>query len=136
MGTCTHHRRIPERGEPRIAAWVTDGNTASEALLSSAGFVQVTPAVEPAQALGYYRAAGAARSIGPDPDAPLAVSVDEHGPVLWIIDGGRRSGTVLVHDVTVSVRHLEADAPEVATLATSAMPLRGAAWLLGLRTDR
>lgn len=124
------------RGEPHIAAWVTDGNTASEALLSSAGFVQVTPAVEPAEALGYYRAAGTVRSVAPDPDVPLAVTVDEPGPVLWVIDGHRPSESVIVHDVTVSVRHLEPSSPEITELAARAMPLRGVAWLLSLRTDR
>lgn len=125
---------LAARQEPHIAAWVTDGNTASEALLSNAGFVPVTPPVGGTQALGYYRAAGAVGAVEAGPDAPLAVTLDDEGPTLWVLDGDHPPTFVTVRDVDVQVCHLGPTSPQVRELASRAMPLRHAAWLLDQRS--
>lgn len=125
---------LAARREPHVAAWVTDGNAASEALLSNAGFVSVTPPVVAADALGYYRAAGAIGAVEAVPDAPLAVTLDDEGPTLWILDGDDPPAVVTVRNVDVQVRHVSPTSPRVCELASRAMPLRNAAWLLDQRS--
>lgn len=125
--------RLASRREPHIAAWVTMGNVGSESLLVGAGFVPVTPPVEPAAALGYYRAASAVRLIDPPKSAPLAATIDEHGPTLWVVGTAQPDQTVTVHDTQVVVRHLDADDEALNDVANLAMPLRGAAFLLARR---
>ena len=124
---------LESRGEAHLAAWVTDGNAASETLLAGAGFVPVTPPIEPSAALGYYRAAGAVCAVEPGADAPLAASLDDEGPTLWVIDGDHPSAVIAVRDVNVQVRHLDPTSPQLRQVASRAMPLRQAAWLLAQR---
>lgn len=124
---------LAARSEPHLAAWVTAGNVASEALLSSAGFVPVTPPVEGAVALGYYRAAGAVRAVDPNPSIPLAATLEADGPTLWVIDRDQPDHTISIRDVDVRIRHIAADSIALTDLAARAMPLRHAAWLLDQR---
>lgn len=121
------------RNEESISAWVTNGNDASEKLLTSDGFTPVTPPVERSIAIGYYRAAGAVREAVVPAGTVVAVTNDKGGPALWIIGTPSATEHVTVADTTVRVEHIGENDPRVSELAASAMPIRGAAWLLALR---
>lgn len=128
-------RVLADRGEPQVAAWVTDGNAASEALLGASGFVAVTAAVEPAAALGYYRAAEALPLVAsPRADAAVAATIDD-GPALWVVDVAGPVESVRVRNTRVLVHRIDRDDPWIAEMASRAMPLQGAAWLLARRAE-
>ena len=122
-----------ERGEASLSACVTAGNDASEALLSAVGFVPVTPVVQRDLALGYYRAAAAISAVEVPDDAVLAASSSSTGATLWIIGASGPSETIEIHGTTVVIERVSADAPVVTEIARTAMPIRGAPWLLSRR---
>lgn len=120
--------------DEHLAAWVSDGNTASEELLSANGFRTVTRPLGRDQALGLYRAAGAVRSIEPPDGARYAVTSDDGGPTLWVIKEQRDPASVEVNGTTVTVQFVDEDSADIPRLADQAMPINGAAWLLAHRT--
>lgn len=126
-------RVLQQRDEPLLAGWVTDGNLASEGLLGGLGFVPVTPPVVEALGIGFYRAAAATRRVELPAAAVLAATSTTDGPTLWIVDRPGPSSSVEVAGSSVRVCRIDADADEVAVLAETAMPIRGAAWLLAQR---
>jgi len=78
--------------------------------------------------------------------APVAQRPERPGPVLRPtspaddhlvadpLDGDRPPAVVTVRDVDVQVCHLDPASPQVRELASRAMPLRHAAWLLPPRS--
>lgn len=121
---------LARRGEAVLAGWVTTGNVASEALLQGHGFRTVTPPVEEAIGVGYCRAAAAARHANASADAVLAATSTEDGPTLWVIDRDAPATQVDVAGTSVRVAFIARDDERVRELARTAMPIRGAAWLL------
>ncbi|MGH9086456.1 MAG: GNAT family N-acetyltransferase [Acidimicrobiales bacterium] len=126
-------RVLHERDEPLLAGWVTDGNLASEGLLGALGFVPVTPPVVEALGVGFYRAAAATRRVELPADAVLAATSTSDGPTLWIVDRPGPSTCVEVAGSSVRVCRIDVDDDQVGILAETAMPIRGAAWLLSRR---
>jgi GNAT superfamily N-acetyltransferase len=129
-------RVLHERDEPLLAGWVTAGNLASEGLLAALGFVPVTPPVVEALGVGFYRAAAVTRRVELSATAVLAATSTADGPTLWIVDRPGPSTSVEVAGSSVRVCRIDADDDQVAVLAETAMPIRGAAWLLGQRRGR
>jgi GNAT superfamily N-acetyltransferase len=126
-------RVLQARDEPLLAGWVTDGNLASEGLLGGLGFVPVTPPVVEALGVGFYRAAAATRRVELPATAVLAATSTAVGPTLWIVDRPGPSTQVEVAGSSVRVCRIGVDDDQVGVLAETAMPIRGAAWLLGQR---
>lgn len=116
-----------------VAAWVTFGNVPSERLLGSLGFTPVTPPLQRPVALGLYRAAHAVRLVDASPTAALAVTPNETGPTLWVVEHGRPSTQVEVAGTGVRVEFVAATDPRIEKIANEAVPLRRAEWLLSHR---
>lgn len=114
------------RDEPMVAAWVTHGNEASEALLRSAGFWPSTRPLGRPEGLAIFAAASIIEAVDPPAGAVLWAGTGEGGPELWVIgeDGtsetfeGRR-GPVTVHRVSPGDRR-------VTLAAATTTPLSGA----------
>ena len=126
-------RVLADRGEPHLAAWVTAGNHASEHLLAGLGFTPVTAPFDRARALGIYRAAQAVQRVDVPTAAPLAVSSLPDGVTLWVIAHDAPSTSVDVGGVTVAVEGVSPTDGRIPTIAATAVPLRGASWLLAQR---
>ncbi len=121
------------RGESMIAAWVTTGNTASENLLNAHGFCAVTPPVDATLGVGYYRAASALRHATVPGGAVVAATSTTEGPTLWVIDRDRATAEIEIAGTKVRIEYLGRDDARLSELAGTAMPIRGAAWLLRQR---
>lgn len=115
-------------GAHLLAAWVTDGNVASESLLGSCGFWPSTPPLRQDEALLIYRAAPALNRIERPAGGIYWVGGWPDGrPELWVIAGdGPDAGTVVECGQTeVVVRRISERSPALAKAAARTTPING-----------
>jgi len=112
-----------------LAAWVTEGNVASESLLRSCGFWPTTPPLREAEALLIYRAAPALNRIDPPKGAVYwAGGWPDGRPELWVIAGDAPDAETVVDcgATEVTVRRISAGSPALAMAAARTTPINGA----------
>lgn len=112
-----------------LAAWVTDGNIASESLLRSSGFWPTTPPLNERQALLIYRAVPAMNRIERPAGAVYwAGGWPDERPELWVIAGDAPDSETVVEcgEAEVTVRRISESSPTLAVAASRSTPINGA----------
>jgi GNAT superfamily N-acetyltransferase len=127
--------KLAERRPSLVAAWVTLGNFASEALFRSTRFVTVGPPVDVAAGVAHYRAGLAAEQVDVSDAVSLATDLAEDGhALLWVV--AQEPGApveVMIRGTPVTVVRIGRDDPRVPHVAHHAVPIAGAAWLFARR---